>query len=392
MLLVAFALLSCGELPSIAAPGQDGAPSGGDPGLFSDQSSPLSNADWEAVSQDPGRYQGRRAEITGTVFNMLGTYGGGYHLQVFTDPASSKGNTHLTFKDDPRLAVGYEIRVVGTVKGELVTSTVTGQELKLPEVVVESYEIVGPATVVATLTPPATATNTPAPTSTPSPRPTETPTARTSPTAAPASPTATARSSTATPTARGAATTTPSAARTPSPAASPTATTGTTTPAATPSAEGQALVQVQPATATLTAPLKATRDAGALAGSYVATTKTNQGWNGKGTPPSDTGSAALTVEVPHDGTYVVWTRMFYDSVQGNSYWLIIDDGQGIKVGNEDGNYKVWKWVNWSDGNANQVIEVELTAGTHTLKLVGREAGARIDTILLTDDPSYVPAD
>ena len=390
--VLALTLLACSSLPSVGPIGQGG----GKPieqVVPQDQGKPLTNSDWDAVSRNPDQYRGRKVEITGTVFNLLGTYEGGYHLQIFTDPAASSGNTHLVFKTDPKLKVGFEIRLQGTVKGTLVTSSTSGQELKLPEVAVDSFQIIGPPSAVATPVPSATATTTPVPTKTP----TSTNTPATSPTI----------TSTAAVTATSAASATPTKApvaqrtETPvleSPSATATAssraaesTPATSTPVATIGSGVPGELRVAAASGSIAAPMAVVKDPSAISGSYLVTTETDQSWDGSGTPPTNTGSATITVQVPKDGTYIVWTRMYYDNLQGNSYWLVVDNGQSFKVGNEDAGYHAWKWVDWSDGNTTQTIKVKLKAGKHTLTLVGREAGARIDTIILTEDPKYVPS-
>ncbi len=129
-------------------------------------------------------------------------------------------------------------------------------------------------------------------------------------------------------------------------------------------------------------------DSGAAGGRYIYSTVSDTGWDGKGNPPP-TGQAAISVEVPHDGSYAVWAHMWYDNVNANSYWLIIDNQPAIRVGNEDSGYRQWKWVGWHD-SPNSRITVELTAGTHTVRLIGRESGARVDRVLVTDDLNNTP--
>lgn len=131
-------------------------------------------------------------------------------------------------------------------------------------------------------------------------------------------------------------------------------------------------------------------DPEALGGSCIFATASEQQWDGRGTPPASTGEAILEIDLQRGGTYVVWTRMWYAGPDGNSYWLIIDDRPAMKVGNDDQGYRAWKWVNWHDGARSNRVTVELAGGHHTIRLVGREAGTRIDTVLLTDDLGYQP--
>jgi hypothetical protein len=130
-------------------------------------------------------------------------------------------------------------------------------------------------------------------------------------------------------------------------------------------------------------------DPSAANGQYVYATVSDQGWDGKGKPPP-TGAADQQVTVPADGKYVVWVHMWYSDANGNSVWLVVDGGQGIRVGNEENDYRRWKWVNWQDGAPSSHISMQLTAGQHDVQLIGRESGTRVDQVLLTQDANYVP--
>lgn len=124
--------------------------------------------------------------------------------------------------------------------------------------------------------------------------------------------------------------------------------------------------------------------------SYLQTAKSDRTWDGTGRPPTDTGSATVNVEVPKEGRYAIWARMYYEHLDANSFWLRIDDQRAIKVGNEDDGYDQWKWVGWQDGNTGDRIVVDLDQGSHSIQILGREEGARIESIVVTDDLNYVP--
>ncbi len=367
----------------------------------------LTNESWEQVSRDPDRYKGARVAITGEVFNVLGQVDGFHRFQIYTDAAAAKGNTHVASKDDPGVKQGYQVRVVGTLRGLRVSRAVSGAELRVPEVEAESVEIVGPPSVVTrTATPTATATPRPSatptstatsvaatatrtPTSTGTPKPTAA-----TPAPMPLTATATPVPATTTPTAMP-----PTATPTPMPAtgvaATPTPKPGTLlrpppTPTRGASRQGESQpIMVDVGSGQVSGSMVAGEGGGAPSGKYAESTVSNQGWDGTGTPPP-TGEVALSVTVPRDGTYAVWTRLWYANIDGNSIWLIVDQQPGIKVGNEDDGYKKWKWVGWRDGSTSSRVTVKLSAGTHTVRLVGRETGTRVDAVLLTDDLSYVP--
>lgn len=378
-----------GAQPGAVRTARDGSPATSSAGV----PAPLTNENWEIASQEADRHKGESVTLTGEVFNLLGSYDGFHHFQIYTDPQARKGNTHVAVREDPRLKKGYQVLVVGTVRGTLVTKAVSGRELRVPEVEAEKVEIIGPASVVTPTTTPSptiepTATRTPTPvptgvppTSTPVPTaeppataapPTATLASQEEPSATPAQPTETAEAS---PTAEKF----PTAESSPGPQAAPSAT----------PVQGELPLTAPAAAAQLSGPMVTGEGQDATGGRYINTTRSDQGWNGVGSPPP-TGEATLQVEVPRDGTYAIWARMWYEHVNANSFWLIVDDGPAIKVGNEDQGYETWKWVGWRDGDTNNRVQVELTAGVHTIRLVGREAGTRIDTVVVTDDLNYTP--
>ncbi len=342
----------------------------------------LTNDDWEVASRDIEKYRGVSVVLEGEVFNVLDDADGYHRFQIYTDASAKRGNTHVAVKEDPRVKRGYQVRVVGVVAGVRVAQAVSGRELRIPEVEAQSVEIIGPPSVV---TPTAIASPTPEPTATT--RPTA------SPTPAPATPTSTAtRGSTATPESpTPAPTAEPTRVPTGTPAPEPTPESSPMTPPAATSApvEGPLPLSIDAGSAQLSGAMAVTEDSGAPSGRYIESTVSDQEWDGRGDPPA-TGEATVQVVVPHDGEYAIWSRMWYGHVDANSYWLIVDNQPAMKVGNDASGYKSWKWVGWRDGSPSNRVTAELTAGVHTLRIVGREAGARIDQLLVTDDLDYVP--
>ena len=51
----------------------------------------------------------------------------------------------------------------------------------------------------------------------------------------------------------------------------------------------------------------------------------------------------------------------------------------------------WKF-GWMRLNSDKVVDYYpwLTAGTHTMRFRSREADARLDAVLITDDPAFIP--
>ncbi len=104
------------------------------------------------------------------------------------------------------------------------------------------------------------------------------------------------------------------------------------------------------------------------------------------------GEVTSVVNVPHAGTYTVWSRiMASSSTGGNAYWLQVDCGPFLTVGDLIGMpTDSWQWINYQDGSATNIITVNLTAGTHTVTLVGKEQGVKVDKIVLSAQSSCTP--
>lgn len=108
-------------------------------------------------------------------------------------------------------------------------------------------------------------------------------------------------------------------------------------------------------------------------------------------PASDYGSASVTADVSSTGTYRAWSRMNAPSTTNNSYLLEIDGKECFVVG--DGSAispNGWRWVDYQQGNTSSKINISLSAGSHTFKLIGREPDVKLDRILLVADSTCVP--
>ncbi|MCL5942548.1 MAG: hypothetical protein M1325_03365, partial [Actinobacteria bacterium] len=288
---------------------------------------PLTNQNWPKAAADPGRYVGSRVELTGTIFNVIGSQpDGAFHFQMFTDPASRSGNTHVAWGGGGEgLKEGAEVSVTGTFKEIRVTTSLAGTELRVPYVVADAVEVVSPETPIpgtspsprsASPTPPptlaplvvtstltvtptaiVTATPTIVPPATPSPTPTLTVTPRPITPTVVVTPTPSAAVSTPTPIVTPTAVVTPTV-RPPTPTALP----APAQPASATVEQGKP-TQVGLSGAAVTEPMSTGRDAGAIGGTYLQTSKTDQSWNGSGKQPVSTGGAAVVLDVAQEGEY-----------------------------------------------------------------------------------------
>jgi hypothetical protein len=74
----------------------------------------------------------------------------------------------------------------------------------------------------------------------------------------------------------------------------------------------------------------------------------------------------------------------------NSYLLEIDGNTCFTVGDSAIAANSWTWVDYQNGSTTNKINATLTAGTHSVKLIGREAGVKVDRVLFLSDTTCVP--
>jgi len=108
------------------------------------------------------------------------------------------------------------------------------------------------------------------------------------------------------------------------------------------------------------------------------------------TPSVNYGSATLQLSIPTQGTYRLWTRMQSPDAASNSVLLEVDGGSCYTVGGSVMPAKTWSWVNHQNGSTSSTITASLSAGTHTLKVVGVQPNIMIDRILAVADQACVP--
>lgn len=101
---------------------------------------------------------------------------------------------------------------------------------------------------------------------------------------------------------------------------------------------------------------------------------------------SDEGAVALSVDVPADGTYHLWSLVN----RRDPSWtttvpqLQVDDGCTGPAWTSGGRRGVWSWRPGPDAG------LALTAGRHTLRFFGPPSGVELDRVVLSADAAYAP--
>lgn len=107
---------------------------------------------------------------------------------------------------------------------------------------------------------------------------------------------------------------------------------------------------------------------------------------GAGNPPAvNAGKAVYQLNLPKDGTYVLWARVYWQDECSNSLGIQLDGGPVFSFG-QDGTHKAWHWVK----SPPRIRALDLKAGAHTLSLLNREDGVCVDQIILSDERRFVP--
>ncbi len=94
------------------------------------------------------------------------------------------------------------------------------------------------------------------------------------------------------------------------------------------------------------------------------------------------GFVKCTVNVDDAGTYYFWGRALWKDKCGDSFYVQLDDKDPSVFGNKAENVGKWGWFKGEP--------LELTAGSHTLWIKGREDGALLDKIVLHTSSRYNP--
>lgn len=93
-----------------------------------------------------------------------------------------------------------------------------------------------------------------------------------------------------------------------------------------------------------------------------------------------------SVSVTSSATYTIWSRIQIPDSTHTGYYLEIDgDCVGTIGGLSSLPVNQWTWVDYTNGSTSSKATRQLNAGVHTVKMIGKDLGVKLDRIVLTND-------
>lgn len=108
-------------------------------------------------------------------------------------------------------------------------------------------------------------------------------------------------------------------------------------------------------------------------------------------PNPNYGTASTNVSLPANATYRVWTRINVPDTANNTYLLEIDGNKCYTVGGGSYTANSWVWIAHQNGTTSSKIDVALTQGNHTVKLIGNKPNVKIDRLVFVSDLNCTPS-
>ncbi|HWV58114.1 MAG TPA: M56 family metallopeptidase [Longimicrobiales bacterium] len=111
--------------------------------------------------------------------------------------------------------------------------------------------------------------------------------------------------------------------------------------------------------------------------------------NNRDAPPTNA-SAVFRFDVAEAGIYLVWARTLVRRSDGDSFWVRVNNGPWI-AWDELPRDRNWQWSEVRHPDApGGVVQFPLHAGENTIEFALREGGPRLDRVLVTNDPRFIP--
>lgn len=107
-------------------------------------------------------------------------------------------------------------------------------------------------------------------------------------------------------------------------------------------------------------------------------------------PGTDYGQVTTSLSVPATATYRVWTRLMVPNTTNKTYLLEIDGANCYNVGGGSIPASTWTWVDYHSGSSSSKVQLSLSQGSHSLKLIGNAPGVKVDRVVAVSDLTCVP--
>lgn len=134
-------------------------------------------------------------------------------------------------------------------------------------------------------------------------------------------------------------------------------------------------VTIEAESGTLTAPMVTRHDNNAFNSAYI-------------TNDYGSGNVIYTFNVESAGTYNIWGRHIAPDGVSDSFFVKMDDE--VEDIWDISNSNTWQWSEVNGRAFGGVKRYDLDAGLHTLSIRGREGGAKLDRLVVTNDDQFVP--
>lgn len=140
----------------------------------------------------------------------------------------------------------------------------------------------------------------------------------------------------------------------------------------------------------VSSPMTISTDSNASDGKYVVSNS------------SESGEVNLNFTVDKTENYYIWGRVLSQTYSMDSFYVSVDGGVIDIWDTAENTWSPnWQWTRVtgridnnnapSQNNANPRV-FSLSSGQHNIKFTGREPGAKLDKIVITNDPNFVPTD
>jgi len=144
-------------------------------------------------------------------------------------------------------------------------------------------------------------------------------------------------------------------------------------------------VQIEAESGVLTAPFVVAADTKASQGTYIWVPS---GQGSLSSPDQTGGTARYTFSVPVDGWYYLWGRELSNNPPHNSFYVAVDS-RSFAPWNTALNGR-WGWDRFTDNSLAAPALFWLGAGSHSLTVKQFQDATRLDSILITNYPQFIP--